>query len=238
MNYYFENYGHCVCCDKNVKFIATNSWYRDYYICSNCNSIPRERALMYIIEKLYTNYKSLNIHESSPCKRGASLKLEKECKNYIASQYFGEINKGKIINGYRNENLESQTFKDESFDLVISQDVMEHIFNPQVAFKEIARTLKLGGAYIFTVPLINKEKSTEQWAKLDDSNNVIFLKNEEYHGNPINPKGSPVTFHYGYDIVDLIYKSSGMVTEIFNIDNLDLGIRAEYIEVLVSRKIK
>ena len=64
-----------------------------------------------------------------------------------------------------------------------------------------------------------------------------FLKEKEYHGNPINPKGSPVTFHYGYDIVDLIYKSSGMVTQIFTIDNRDLGIRAEYIDVLISRKI-
>ena len=237
MKYYFENDGYCVCCDKNLKFIATNSWYRDNYICSNCKSIPRERALMYLIEKFYPNYNLLDIHESSPCKRGASLKLQNKCPNYIASQYYGESDKGKIINGYRNENLESQTFKDESFDLVITQDVMEHIFNPQSAFREIARTLKPGGAHIFTVPLINKERTTECWAKLDDNNNIIFLKEKEYHGNPINPKGSPVTFHYGYDIVDLIYKSSGMVTQIFTIDNVDLGIRAEYIDVLISRKI-
>ena len=237
MKYYFENDGYCVCCDKNVKFIATNSWYRDNYICSNCKSIPRERALMYLIEKFYPNYNLLDIHESSPCKRGASLKLQNKCPNYIASQYYGESDKGKIINGYRNENLESQTFKDESFDLVITQDVMEHIFNPQSAFREIARTLKPGGAHIFTVPLINKERTTECWAKLDDNNNIIFLKEKEYHGNPINPKGSPVTFHYGYDIVDFIYKSSGMVTQIFTIDNVDLGIRAEYIDVLISRKI-
>ena len=108
MKYYFENDGYCVCCDKNVKFIATNSWYRDNYICSNCKSIPRERALMYLIEKFYPNYNLLDIHESSPCKRGASLKLQNKCPNYIASQYYGESDKGKIINGYRNENLESQ----------------------------------------------------------------------------------------------------------------------------------
>ena len=51
---------------------------------------------------------------------------------------------------------------------------MEHIFNPQSAFREIARTLKPGGAHIFTVPLINKERTTECWAKLDDNNNIIF----------------------------------------------------------------
>ena len=37
---------------------------------------------------------------------------------------------------------------------------MEHIFDPSKAFSEIARTLKTGGAHIFTVPLINKNKPT------------------------------------------------------------------------------
>jgi hypothetical protein len=43
-------------------------------------------------------------------------------------------------------------------------------------------------------------------------------------------------FYYGYDIVDLIYESSGLITKIFVIDNLYYGIRAELIEVLVSIK--
>jgi len=57
---------------------------------------------------------------------------------------------------FRCENLEALTFANESIDLHITQDVMEHVFHPSKVFKEIARTLKLGGAHIFTVPIVNK----------------------------------------------------------------------------------
>lgn len=35
-----------------------------------------------------------------------------------------------------------------------------------------------------------------------------------------------------------IYELSGLITTIFFIDAIDLGIRADFIEVLVSRKIE
>jgi SAM-dependent methyltransferase len=106
----------------------------------------------------FPNWKDLNIHESSPSNCSITTKLTRECKGYIGSQYYPRQKFGEIINGYYNENLEEQTFEDEVFDIVITQDVFEHIYNPAKAFSEIARTLKFGGAHIFTVPLINKFK--------------------------------------------------------------------------------
>ena len=50
-----------------------------------------------------------------------------------------------MVQGVRCENLEELTFPDESIDLHISQDVMEHVFQPKRAFAEIARTLRPGG---------------------------------------------------------------------------------------------
>jgi 2-polyprenyl-3-methyl-5-hydroxy-6-metoxy-1,4-benzoquinol methylase len=44
------------------------------------------------------------------------------------------------------------TFGTEQFDLFITQDVMEHVFRPRLAVKEIMRVLKTGGAHIFTAP--------------------------------------------------------------------------------------
>lgn len=107
--YKFKNKGYCVCCDKKVFFVAKNDWLRDFYIWSNCKSIPRERALMFVIEKYYPDWKNLKIHESSPIERGTSLKLKKECKQYIASQYWPE-KKGVLINGFININFRKKTF--------------------------------------------------------------------------------------------------------------------------------
>ncbi len=234
--FYFSHNGYCPCCDKMVNFQANVSWLRDSFLCSNCHSFPRERALMLIIESYYPNWRSLNIHESSPSNRGASLKLGKSVKNYVASQYFPDKPFGMQINNFYNQDLENQSFKNESFDIVVTQDVMEHLYDPGKAFAEIARTLKKGGAHIFTVPIINKHKSTEVWAVKEENNSPVFLKTPEWHGNPVDSKGSPVTMHWGFDIVDFIKEHSGLDTTIEHIDNLDYGIRAELIEVMVSQK--
>jgi len=234
----FETKGFCPICEKNVLFSAKREWFRDFLLCSGCGSIPRERALMYVIKTFYPNYKSLKIHETSPCNRGASPKLKKECPSYSASQYFPDLNPGEVHpeQGFRNENLECMTFPDESFDLFISQDVMEHIFEPQRAFRELSRVLKPGGAHIFTVPLINKANPSECWAARKDTGEIEYHYEPEYHGNPIDDRGALVTMHWGYDIADFIQKEAGTPTTIVMIDSIELGIRAEYIEVLVSRK--
>ncbi|MEK6671959.1 MAG: class I SAM-dependent methyltransferase [Nitrospirota bacterium] len=239
MPFKFSNEGYCVTCDSETTFSSSNEWLRDYYICNRCGSIPRERALMFCIERYYPNWRELHVHESSPAPRGASEKLKKHCVHYVPSHFFSDHLFGEIHqSGYRNENFEDQTFPDESFDLVISQDVMEHIFDPARAFTEVARTLKPGGAHIFSVPLINKEKPSEVLAERGDKGDIMHLREPEYHGNPIDDKGSLVTIHWGYDISDFVLRHGGLYTTINYIDNLSLGIRAEYIEILVSRKIK
>ncbi|MFM6456162.1 MAG: class I SAM-dependent methyltransferase [Planktothrix sp.] len=233
-----KNPGYCYTCDQEVVFSSQQAWLRDWYKCSNCGSIPRERALMYVMEKFYPKWKQLSIHESSPGNRGASIKLKNNCPGYQTSQYFSGFPLGEIhSSGWRNEDLENQTFTDESFDLVVTQDVMEHIFHPEEAFSEIARTLRPGGAHIFTVPIVNKERPSHARATLEANGKINYLEEAQYHGNPVNPKGSLVTRDWGYDICDFILKHSGLYTTIVYIDDISLGIRAEYIEVLISRKI-
>ena len=233
----FQNEGRCPICEARATFSAHNSWFRDHYLCDRCGSIPRERALMHVIQTRYPNWRNLTIHESSPVSRGASLKLAQQCGSYIASQYDPSLGFGNThpLAGYRSEDLENQTFPDEAFDLVITQDVFEHIFDAAAAFREITRTLRAGGAHIFTTPLVNKDKPSEQWASISDSG-VVYHHPPEYHGNPMSAEGSLVTWHWGEDIVAHIKSASGLDTEIVSLDDLGMGIRAEYIEVLVTTR--
>ena len=190
-----------------------------------------------VINDYFPNYRDLAIHESSPGGRGASVKLHRECKGYTASQYFPDLKPGQIHpSGFRCENLECLTFPDNSFDLFVTQDVMEHIFNPDAAFREIARVLKPGGAHIFTAPLINKNRQTERWASMSETGEITYHHEPEYHGNPVDAKGALVTMHWGYDIASYITEVANSPTVIFQIDDIDQGIRAEYIDVLASWK--
>jgi hypothetical protein len=235
----FHKKGFCNCCDSKTTFIAFDSNLRDQFFCQSCYSIPRQRAFMKIIDDLYPQWRNLNIHESSPNIKGCSVsrKLQENCKGYIPTQYFVNRTLGEVIDGFRNEDLTRQTFGDGVFDLVLSQDVMEHVFSPEKAFAEIARTLRPGGAHIFTVPLVNKHRPTERWATLNDNGEVEFLHHPEFHGNPIDPNGSPVSMHWGYDITRIIDAAGPTVSEIVHVDDLDLGIRADLIEVVVSRRV-
>lgn len=45
-------------------------------------------------------------------------------------------------------------FENETFDVVISTEVLEHIFNPDVYLIEVKRVLKPGGVLFFTVPFL------------------------------------------------------------------------------------
>lgn len=231
-----ENKGYCPTCTSDVTFVAKNKWFRDHYICNKCGSIPRERALMVAIETYFPEWKNLTIHESSPGTRGASERLSRECSNYIASQFYPGEQLGQIVNEMRCESLEELTFPDESIDLHITQDVMEHIFKPSKAFSEIARTLKPGGAHIFTVPLVNKTRPSELRASISDNGQVTFIKPPQYHGNPVSEEGSLMTVDWGFDICNYIHKACGLFTHVLYIDDIGRGIRAEYIEVLVTFK--
>ncbi len=234
--FYFAQEGYCTCCDHEVFFVSEKAWLRDHFLCMNCRCIPRERAVMQVIENYYPHWRTLKIHESSPGVGGASLKLKNQAPQYVSSHFFPDRPKGSKVYHFQNEDLEAQTFPDESFDLVITQDVFEHLYHPEKAFAEIARTLKPGGAHIFTVPIINRHKKTEVWATMHPDGSPNFLHTPEWHGNPIAQEGSPVTMHYGFDIVDRIRDSSGMETTIEYPFNLHYGIAGEYIEVLVSKK--
>lgn len=235
---YLRHPGWCPLCERNVIFSSKSKWLRDFFLCSSCGSIPRERALFTVIREQFPNYRHLCLHESSPASRGASLKLKMECANYSASQYYPCIPHGSIdpTTGFRCENLEKLTFPDNSFDILVTQDVMEHIFDYEKAFREIARVLKPGGAHIFSVPIVNKSNQSERWASRTEAGEVVYHREPEYHGNPVDDKGSLVTMHWGYDIARHVMDSANTPTTIVTIDDIDRGIRAEYIDILISRK--
>ena len=230
--------GHCPICEAEARFVAYDPWLRDHLLCETCGSLPRERALMATLARCYPNWRALRIHESSPAARGASLKLRTECAGYVASHYepstpFGEIHPA---HGLRSEDLENQTFADESFDLVVTQDVFEHLFAPEKAAAEIARTLTPGGAHIFTVPLPLDGPSARRARRLPNGE-IEHLDVPVFHGNPIDESGALVTIDYGLDMVPWLDRHSGLTTTMVLIDDMTRGIRAELNEVLVSRKL-
>jgi SAM-dependent methyltransferase len=141
-----------------------------------------------------------------------------------------------VINGVRNESLERLTFADESVDVHVTQDVFEHLFDFELAAREIARTLRPDGLHIFTAPVVRKQEPTVHRARQRPDGTIEHLLPPTYHGNPIDPGGSLVVWDFGFDLADRIHATAGTPTTCYVIDDLERGIRAEYIEVFASRK--
>lgn len=227
------NRGFCPICEKKTIFFEEKDWLRDHYKCFFCKSIPRNRAIIHILEMHFPKWREMKIHESSP--GGVSSdKIARECKHYTPTQFWQDTPPGSSKNGIRCENLERMTFKDNSFDLMITQDVMEHVFNPDKAFNEISRTLKPGGAHVFTVPIYVREKTLIRAVESEEG--IQYLAPKDFHGNPIDNSGSLVTREWGNDLVDFIYENSKMTSTVYHIENRRLGLDGKFLEVVVSRK--
>jgi len=227
--------GYCPICEKSVIFSAKVDWYRDHLLCDGCGSIPRERAIAKVIDQYCPDWRTSYVHESSPTERGMTSKLRQECPRYMTTQYHPTEPLGKVVDNYQNENLESQTFENNIFDLVVSQDVMEHVNRPDLSFQEITRTLKSGGFYIFTVPTYKGLIESVRRAYILDDGSEEHLAAPEYHGNPVSDKGALVTFHYGYDLPEKIFEWAGMDTEVIRYHSPEFGIIGEFTEVYVCR---
>jgi SAM-dependent methyltransferase len=234
--------GYCPLCAQNCSFeMQKDKQYRSLR-CDNCGSWPRQRALWVALNGAHPNWRDLEIHEGSPGWDLISRKLAGECRHYSASQFTPSMPSGHVVTNtrlpcgkYTVQNLEAQTFADQSFDLVVTQDVFEHIFDPARAISEIARTLKPGGATLMSVPVVRKFWPSRRRARLVNGE-IVQLLPPEYHGNPVSADGALVTIDWGFDIAAHLASASGMYFVMQTFDNMDFGIRDECNQILVGRK--
>jgi SAM-dependent methyltransferase len=168
--------------------------------------------------------------------RGLSDWLRKNCVNYLPTGYFPEHPLGSVIHGLRNENLEALTLADASVDVWLHLDVMEHLFHPFQAMREIHRTLRPGGVCLFTAPTYPDRVKSEQVAFREADGSVRVVGEPEYHGNPQSPQGSLVTWRFGYDLAERVSRECGFDVEVRRWWAPSIGVAGPMTEVYICRK--
>lgn len=173
-------------------------------ICMNCGASLRTSDLAgVILREIECKYDSLEEGDGDlPLKKilnvsscGFIHEYLKYYPGYVASEYFNSVKSGGYKDGVLCVDLCNIPFPDNSFDLIISEDVLEHVENYQVALSEIWRVLRRGGKHIFTVPL-HENKQT-----ISRKGNANYV----YHGDPIRPeKGCLVYTDFGNDILGIL----------------------------------
>lgn len=115
---------------------------------------------------------------------------------YVASEYFGpELRSGDWgPQGVLHEDLQDLSFEDQSFDLVLSTDVLEHVADPYRAHAEIHRVLRPGGHHVFTVPFLDGSLLDDVRATQGPDGAVEHHAEPIYHIDPLRIEEGALVF--------------------------------------------
>lgn len=203
--------GVCSCCGHRGPFVVEARALRETFQCEMCRASLRyrnqadavltayathERSITELVSS--SRFRAMAIYE--PGVSGPFRPCFTPLPGYTTSYYWSDVEPGQTRDGVRCENLETLTFASESFDLVISSDILEHVRRPMRAFEEIYRVLRPGGRHIFTVPM-NWPFDPVTIQRVDVSHDDDrHLLPPVYHGSPLDPAGSLVYNDFGMDL--------------------------------------
>ncbi|MGE3818827.1 MAG: class I SAM-dependent methyltransferase, partial [Isosphaeraceae bacterium] len=138
------------------------------------------------------------------------------------SDFFPGAGPGEMIDGVRSEDLTQLTFADESFDLVVTSESLEHVPDLDAALSEIRRVLVPGGRHLFTVPLLPGVRSTFRRMSLAPDGTLTRHTVEIRH--PGGDTGYPVFTEFGADLTKLL-ESAGFKVQVHHgpVTEDDLG---------------
>lgn len=225
--FYFD--GICVPCKQKVSFLVDMKFgstiqegisipnWRERLVCPLCNMNNRQRLISTLIAEEISGkvYKNVYFMEQvTPIFCWASSVFSDQ--NIVGSEYLGhDYPGGATVQGIRHEDIENLSFDNEYFDLIVSNDVFEHVPNPAKGFSETARILKPGGMLLATIPFNSKSDISITRAHIKN-NNLEFILPPNYHGNPISPDGSLVFTDFGWDLLEM-FKEAGFTNAFVDI---------------------
>ena len=103
-----------------------------------------------------------------------------------------------------NEN-EFLPFEDQMFDVVLCQEVIEHIENPWLLFRKVKKVLKKDGIFLLTTPNVNCKDAREIYYRNLDGYTIHFNKDMTwYHINPLHYfELKHLINYYNFDILKI-----------------------------------
>jgi len=225
--------GYCDCCEQHLDMIGDwalsefscnydayifdaskySRWYervplfRETLVCPKCRLNNRQRGIFFVLKNLEIEVGRQDIYVYEQITPFYS-ELTKKGKQVFGSEYLGkDYTRGMIYGKVRHEDAHCLTFESGSFDLLISNDVFEHVYDLNQTLREAYRVLRKNGILLLSVPFDISRITTYKRAKIMNDS-IQHILPPIYHGNPVSKNGSLVYYDFGWDIIDII-KSNG-----------------------------
>lgn len=139
--------------------------YGENIVCPYCLSIARERLVLFMLENHFELVQKKVLHCSPEKKIYDYLKLH--AANVVTADLYPGFYR-RVDPQITKQDLLQLDAKDETYDMVIANHVMEHIPNDSKALQEIYRVLKHGGQAILQVPFSTQLSATIEQAVYGD----------------------------------------------------------------------
>lgn len=170
----------------------------------------RQRTVLDVIQTEFGSpkHRKLKIHLHEAVTRFA-MAIKGRFPFVLASEYLPDAESQRQSFPIPHVDICKSGFPKASFDLIVSQEVLEHVPSMDEAFCDMANSMAEGGTLIATVPFRQNSETSLRKAVLKPNNTIEFLVEPEYHGNPVDPAGGSLVFEVpGWDIVERI-KAAG-----------------------------
>lgn len=179
--------------------IGTN--WRESLLARGLNA--RMRAVLGLIDELVgAQPPSLVRMFAAEAVTEVALRLRGRFARFLGSEYGADEQARRDLYPIPHEDLTALTLPSDRFDLVTTNEVLEHVPDLDAALGELARVLKPGGWHVGTHPFRFVDEVGDRRSVLVGGA-VVYLKPPEYHGNPVDPEAGSLVFETpGWDIIE------------------------------------
>jgi SAM-dependent methyltransferase len=200
--FYLWRIRRCACCERLTIFLCNGS--AEFRACVFCSANERYELLAAEIKSRYgSKLAEMDVLELDPY--SPLRKILSRARKHVRTFYEPMEERGSFRrDGTMCQDITQLAFPDESFDLIVSSDVLEHVPLLADAFRETCRVLKPEGAHLFTVP---PRLETKRRAELVEGR-VLHLAPPEYHRDPLSPEGILAYWDMGPDLGEMFSSDS------------------------------
>jgi len=174
--------------------------------------VSRHRAVLFVLKQLIADGSLPPEDELSAYCPEAITPFADQMRSLIP-QFFGSEyipdSQDPLRNQFPHQDLCALTFSDACFDLVVCNDLFEHLYDLPAALAQIARVLKPGGYLVSTFPFVYSGMNTIVKARHRPgatpglAAEAELLTEPEFHCNPVDPEQSSLVYQYpGWELLN------------------------------------
>lgn len=182
--------------------VARSKNYRESLLAFGFN--PRQRAILDLIHADHSGpqFHRLRIHLHEAITKFA-LAIKGRFPYVLASEYLPDAESQRRSFPIPHVDICDSGLPGQCFDMIVSQEVLEHVPSMDAAFRDMARILKPGGKLLATVPFLRNAAQSLRKAALKQDGTIEYITEPEYHGNPVDSAGGSLVFEIpGWDVLD------------------------------------